>query len=662
VAVGARGDVWVGSGASLFQLNGENGAVLRTVSMEGIVAIAIDPAGGIVAAHGNLVSKLDGEQKTLDGAARAMAIGADGAIYVAYANTVAKLGAGGFARDLGWAVHAMAVDGAGAVYVTGTDAKIAKLSPAGDRVAFLREPAGFMQQEGRGIAVDGSGNVHVAGWTNSSDFARAEGWHGDRDGFLLKLNAAGEAMETHFVGTAIRDELSAVAVTAAGEVYVAGWSEGSGMGSGPLAQLHGATDAIVVKFAADLGRSLTGTTTMLTVSPSGAATYGQAVTLTAAISPAGTTGKVTFYDGVNVLGTGTVSGGGASLTSRSLPSGTRQLRAYYQGDVNFSGSSSPVISMTVSSLPAAPFSAGVVAALTGAFPMSIAVADFNGDGRPDAAIANANSNNITVVLGTGLRSFAPAPGSPFAVGTRPQFVVAADWNGDGKFDLATANTDSNSVSILIGDGLGGFSPAAGSPIAFPSGPTALAVADFNLDGVVDMAVDAGGSSPSILLGSGDGTFVAAAASAGTPGRLASTVGDFNADGKPDLAVGLLNVFAPASDFSILLGNGSGGYVNPGNSSSNGTGTRNVVVADFNSDGMDDVAVFGSTNFTDSFLTIFLGNGTAGFTIAPGSPIALGGRCVDWLSAAVADYNGDGKPDIALTNATGSCGSATYPHG
>jgi len=269
---------------------------------------------------------------------------------------------------------------------------------------------------------------------------------------------------------------------------------------------------------------------------------------------------------------------------------------------------------------------------------------------------------VTVSLGTGLNAFTAAPGSPFSVGTNPQFVVAADWNGDGKMDLATANTDSNNVSVLLGDGAGGFAAAAASPIPFTSGPTTLAVSDFNLDGIVDMAVDAGNQRPTIILGVGDGTFVAAVASLGAPGRLAATVGDFNTDGKPDLAVGFMNIFAPVSNFSVLLGNGNGGYVNAGNSSANGTGTRNVVIADFNSDGQDDVAVFGTADFTNSFLSIFLGNATGGFTTAPGSPITLGGRCVDWLSAAVADYNGDGKPDIALTNSTGACGSALYPHG
>jgi len=320
--------------------------------------VTVDGAGGVFVAHRSVVSKLDGDSVKLSGAARALAIGTDGAVYAAHGNSVTKLGADGYSLDLGWAVQSIAVDGLGAAYVTGAEARIAKLTTAGDRVEFTIEPGGFLQQEGRGIAVDGVGNLYVTGWTTSSDFARAPGWHGDRDGYLLKLNSVGEVMETHFIGTAIRDELTAVAVTPAGDIFVAGWTEEPGMGSGPLAQLQGATDAIVVKFAVDSGRALTATTTSLVSNPSGAATYGQPVTLTATIIPAGTTGKVTFYDGMNVIGTSVVNSGVAVLTARTLPSGAHSLRAYYQGDVNFSPSSSPSISQTITTVPAVPFSSG----------------------------------------------------------------------------------------------------------------------------------------------------------------------------------------------------------------------------------------------------------------------------------------------------------------
>jgi hypothetical protein len=109
----------------------------------------------------------------------------------------------------------------------------------------------------------------------------------------------------------------------------------------------------------------------------------------------------------------------------------------------------------------------------------VAEGDFNGDGKLDLAIVNAASNTVTVLLGNGTGGFTAAPGSPFPVGTGPQFVVVGDFNEDGKPDLAIANSFGNNVTVLLGNGAGGFTAAPGSP--FPAGavPSSLAVGDFN---------------------------------------------------------------------------------------------------------------------------------------------------------------------------------------
>ncbi|MGI8588139.1 MAG: FG-GAP-like repeat-containing protein [Chloroflexia bacterium] len=126
--------------------------------------------------------------------------------------------------------------------------------------------------------------------------------------------------------------------------------------------------------------------------------------------------------------------------------------------------------------------------------------DFNGDGHPDIAVANENSNNLTVLLGDGMGSFAPAPGSPFPVGHTPYGVAVGDLNSDGHPDLVVADEGSAGVSVLLGDGTGSFAPAPGSPFPVGTAPFAVAVADFNGDTRLDIAgADTGANSLTVLL-------------------------------------------------------------------------------------------------------------------------------------------------------------------
>src|SRR5204862_441374 len=123
----------------------------------------------------------------------------------------------------------------------------------------------------------------------------------------------------------------------------------------------------------------------------------------------------------------------------------------------------------------------------GTGPQSVAVGDFNRDGKPDLATANTSSNTVTILLGNGTGGFSQAAGSPVAVGAGPQSVAVGDFNRDGKPDLATANAGSNNVTILLGNGAGGFSQAAGSPVAVGNPPFSVAAGDFDHDGKPDLA-------------------------------------------------------------------------------------------------------------------------------------------------------------------------------
>ena len=122
--------------------------------------------------------------------------------------------------------------------------------------------------------------------------------------------------------------------------------------------------------------------------------------------------------------------------------------------------------------------------------------------------------------------FGPAPGSPFAVGTKPYSIAAGDFNGDGIQDLATANYGSNNVTVLLGNGMGGFTPATGSPYAVGSAPQSLAVGDFNGDGIEDLAIaNSGSANVTVLLGAVVG-HTSQTITFGTPGNVSFGVSPF----------------------------------------------------------------------------------------------------------------------------------------
>ncbi len=192
--------------------------------------------------------------------------------------------------------------------------------------------------------------------------------------------------------------------------------------------------------------------------------------------------------------------------------------------------------------PGSPFGAGTS-------PNSIAIADFNGDGKLDLALTT-SANGVLVFLGNGLGGFSFH--GTFSAGFFPQSIVAQDVNGDGKVDLVTANTGDNTVSIFLGDGSGGFSAAAGSPIGVGTDPQNVAVWDVNGDGKPDIvAANLGDNTITVLIGNGSGAFAAAVGSPLAVGTspYALGIGDFNGDGSPDLAIANVG----ANNVSVLLG-------------------------------------------------------------------------------------------------------------
>ncbi len=280
---------------------------------------------------------------------------------------------------------------------------------------------------------------------------------------------------------------------------------------------------------------------------------------------------------------------------------------------------------------------------TGSTPAAAAVGDFNNDQEADIVVANQGSNTVTAYLNSDKSPGTFGAGTTSAAGKSPVSVAVGYFTGAAKnLDVVVANSTAGTVSVLLGNGDGTFQ----SPAPYSTGgsnPSSVVVADFNNDGYPDIAVtNAGDGTVSVLLNNGSGGFGTATTYPVGHGPSSVAVGDFNKDKFPDLAV------TNASDgtVSVLLNNGSGGGFTQASYSplTVGNGPSGVAVADFNRDGYPDLAV---ANQTDGTVTVYMNNGSAGgFTGALGSPYTVGKQPV---SIVVEDFNGDGFGDIETAN-------------
>src|ERR1700720_879315 len=227
----------------------------------------------------------------------------------------------------------------------------------------------------------------------------------------------------------------------------------------------------------------------------------------------------------------------------------------------------------------------------------------------------------------------------FATQSQPTALVAADFNNDGKIDLAVANSGSDSVSILLNNGHAGFQPA----VNFGTGSFtySVAAADFDSDGKIDLVIGHYGlSTISVLMGNGDGTFDSGTSFSTGTTPLWVVAADFNEDGNPDVATANNS----SNDISILIGRGDGTFRSAVNVPSAGSMPIFLAVADFNADGHLDLAVVNQCHnkitCTSGSFSVLLGKGDGKFQPGIPSYVKVYPDCV-----AIGDLNGDGKLDI-----------------
>lgn len=386
------------------------------------------------------------------------------------------------------------------------------------------------------------------------------------------------------------------------------------------------------------------TTTTMTVNKTTAGAFGLTATVNSVVGVAGLpalTGTIAFQD---TTGSGTLLGDpvvGSQTSGVSFADGTSapltiDPTVIAEADLNGDGypdlvvgnfNSGGVLLDVLLGKGDGSFAAASSLPTAGHYTTGIAVGDYNEDGIPDLAVANFADYNVTILLGKGDGTFTAGPQ---VIPITAQSIVTGDFNGDGIADLATA--EGYAVSVYLGKGDGTFT-AAGKNEWPQVNPLYLAAGDFNGDGLTDIAVSdtAVPGSVFVLLSNGDGSFRKSGLTPPTGATVeAVTAGDFNGDGHLDLALA-------SNGATVLLGKGDGTFqvpqVNP-----NGGG-RSLAVADFDADGIADLAFGGSGG-----VSTLLGNGDG--TFREGSQTETNGSYPDGYIAA-ADFNGDGVADVAI---------------
>ncbi len=274
-------------------------------------------------------------------------------------------------------------------------------------------------------------------------------------------------------------------------------------------------------------------------------------------------------------------------------------------------------------------------------PRSVFIADLDGDGDNDLAVANEVSDNVSVLLNNGDGTF--APNVDYDAGDQPRSVFSADLDRDGDNGLAVANLSGHTASVLLNNGDGTFAPkmdySAGSV------PTSVFIADLDGNGDNDLAVANISDAVSVLLNTGDGTFAPEVSYGAGDGPWSVFSADLDGDGDSDLAVANFT----SDNVSVLLNNGDGTFA-PKVHYAAGDQPLSVFSADLDGDGDNDLAV---ANFTSDNVSVLLNNGNGRF--APSVDYQAAGLPYSVVSG---DLDGDGDNDLAVSNWDGFPGNVS----
>ncbi len=257
---------------------------------------------------------------------------------------------------------------------------------------------------------------------------------------------------------------------------------------------------------------------------------------------------------------------------------------------------------------------------------------FNSDRLPDVVAGDVSG--VNVALGSANGTF--RAGRAYLAGYLAGTVVSADFDSDGKPDLAVGgNTSQPTITLLLGDGKGGFIPSKNLGTV-PA--DTLRSADLNNDGKADLLFTSySGGAVLVYLGNGDGTFGQLISTTVPDSDLWPTIGDLNHDGIPDVAVARFG----SNALRVLIGNGDGTFINVGDLTT-GKGPQSPLISDFNGDGNMDMAV---SNTSGGSVGIYLGNGDGTFQ----TPITT--AAPNAIYSAAADVNRDGKVDLVVASRT-----------
>ena len=585
---------------------------------------------------------------------------------------------GGAGSDRG---SGIAVDASGNAYVTGGtgstdfptqnpfqetcaagfhdcyDAFITKLSPSGNALSYSTYLGGENPGDiGNAIAVDGSGNAYVTGYTCSNAFPMKNPFQetitGDSDVFITKLSPSGSALVySTYLGGNYQDCGYGIAVDGSGNAYITGYTTSNTFPTQNAFQetIAGSLDVYVTKINA-----LTVTTQAPTGISTTSATGNGTITDLSLPNPTqhgvcwNTTGNPTTADSKTEEGSVTTTGAfTTSPITGLLPHTGYHVRAFatnntgtvYGDDVRFTTLAAPGSELFHTSRDVS-------------FPEyvnSVQMADLDGDGHLDMAIGSStNDQNIWegvvwVCLGNGDGTFQSAVGYRFPeVPNRVLFVALGDLDGDGDIDIAALFEESDGISIKLsvllnnGDGTfrNGASHDAGSWSIYGGG--GLAMGDFDGNGDLDIALVVAGVNVLVFMGNGDGTFQAPIGYGAGDHPVSLDMGDLDGDGDLDLAVA--NHYG---EIAILLGRGNGTFQAPVQYSAGGY-LSSVAVGDLDADGHLDLAVSSGSAYGTPYVWVLFGNGDGTFQNAIWYDV--GGD--NTSSVVLGDLDGNGHLDIA----------------